>query len=544
MNEFSLSFLLPVFLLLSIDILASYQINIESYDLIEESSISKLAVLDVQQLLKEACKCAVTVNQFNEQALNIYLPKSVKLEHIKLQQKDAATPYPYLFYPNQSYQWIITEKKLELKVFNHQGVSAGLYGLLQEYFGFGFYHPRQTILPNLKQKPKLEKLTWEACPRFSKMGFHLHTQHPLELTEPLLNHKFPNGLAMIEEYITWLARNQQNYFEFNLLEGIDLEKWPVYAKKFVDKLHQRGIIAGLDVSFHMMQQKAFMLYQNLPASFKSKKKQIKKNVDILFEADWDVWSVEFSSTEFTTGKVDKKRALQLYLNQLLQTKGCKLTGREHVVRKEKMVGNSKENFWLDEQEKELDKSRGILSHTVMFYTVIDEVAPVYENENLKHMYDLILNEKDNREVWYYPESAYWITFDNSIPMLLLPYLSGRLNDILVMDSISIEGHLTFSSGWEWGYWLIDWSIARWSWEHEYNGQIHQAQPTEFIKNVSQKEEFFNYFKQALILQNQYIKDSLLIEYLTAMNPNDEAPPLDWEFTIASPPKMAVQTPNE
>jgi len=523
MNKFLIAVLLFVFLLFWLDALANYQINIESYDLMKESSISNLAILDVQELLKEACGCTVTVNQFNEAALNIFLPQSVQSENINPQQTDSTKAYPYVFYPNQAYQWIITKEKLELKAQNHQGVSAGLYGLLQEYFGFAFYHPRNTIIPDLSKRPQLEALEWEARPRFSKMGFHLHTQHPLELTEALLDPKFPNGMAMIEEYIVWLVRNQQNYFEFNLLESIDLQEWPAYAKKMVDKLHERGIIAGLDLSLHMIQQKAFMLYQNPPASFKSKKKQIKKNVDLLFEADWDVWSVEFSSTEFTAGKVDKKREMQLYLNELLQKKQCKLTGREHVVKKEAMMKKPKEKFRLNEAQKALDKSRGILSHTVMFYTATEDVAPVYENENLKHMYDLILKEKDHREIWYYPESAYWITFDNSIPMLLLPYLNARLDDILVMDSIDVEGHLTFSSGWEWGYWLIDWSIARWSWEHQYNGEIHQAKSSEFVQDVSAKKAFIKYFKEALALQQQYIKDSLLIEYLTAMNPNDEAP---------------------
>jgi len=537
MNEFSASILFFVLLLFSLDAFANYQINIESYDLMEESSISKLAVLDVRQLLKEACRCAVTINQFDENALNIYLPQSVKSENINPQQKDDSRSYPYIFYPDQSYQWMITKEKLELNAQNHQGVSAGLYGLLQEYWGFAFYHPKQIVIPDLSEKPQLNSLEWEARPRFSKMGFHLHTQHPLELTEALLDHEFPNGFAMIEEYIIWLARNQQNYFEFNLLESINLEKWPAYAKKMVDKLHERGIIAGLDVSLHMMQQKAFMLYQNPPASFKSKKKQIKENVDLLFEADWDVWSVEFSTTEFTTGKLNKKLEMQLYLNELLQEKGCKLTGREHVVKKESMVDNSKKKFVLNKQQKIFDQSRGILSHTVMFYTATEEVAPVYENENLKHMFDLILKEKDHREIWYYPESAYWVTFDNSIPMLLLPYLSARLNDILVMDSINIEGHLTFSSGWEWGYWLIDWSIARWSWEHQYNGEIHQAKSTEFIQDISKEKEFSIYLAKTLTIQDQYIKDSLLIEYLTAMSPNDE---VSWIGNIQLHPRPKWQ----
>ena len=45
----------------------------------------------------------------------------------------------------------------------------------------------------------------------------------------------------------------------------------------------------------------------------------------------------------------------------------------------------------------------------MFYNSFEENAPVYRNRNLRHMLDLLLNEKQKRETWYYPESAYWIT---------------------------------------------------------------------------------------------------------------------------------------
>ena len=71
-----------------------------------------------------------------------------------------------------------------------------------------------------------------------------------------------------------------------------------------------------------------------------------------------------------------------------------------------------------------------------------------------------------RETWFWPESAYWVAFDNSVPLLLLPYLQARHDDMRTMETIGLPGHLTFSSGWEWGYWLTDWSLARWSWSFQ------------------------------------------------------------------------------
>jgi hypothetical protein len=99
------------------------------------------------------------------------------------------------------------------------------------------------------------------------------------------------------------------------------------------------------------------------------------------------------------------------------------------------------------------------------------------------MYRFLLAEHQKRETWYYPESAYWITFDVSVPMLLLPYLKARLTDIDSCAAHHIPGHLTFSSGWEWGYWLVDWSIARWSWQHTFNGEKQYRFPEMYAQEL-------------------------------------------------------------
>jgi hypothetical protein len=142
------------------------------------------------------------------------------------------------------------------------------------------------------------------------------------------------------------------------------------------------------------------------------------------------------------------------------------------------------------------------------------------------MLDILIKEKDQRETWYYPESAYWVTFDSSIPLFLLPYLSARLEDIQLMDSLQIPGHLTFSSGWEWGYWLFDWSIARWSWKHHYKNKLRQSQkekPSMFIADLLGKDSITAFFEENLKLQNEYLKDKELMRYMTAMTVTDEIP---------------------
>ncbi|MDX2003254.1 MAG: hypothetical protein SFW35_12515 [Chitinophagales bacterium] len=510
----------------------AYTVSINADNAAMENSITRYAIDDVQQLLGNACGCQVYLNRPDADVSLILSPidtSQIKKPTIFSKGKT----YPYSHYPDHAYEWTGKNEGgkwvYRLKSNSFQGLAFGLYGLLQEQLGFSFFHPRQTIKPNLSAWP-LANLDWTASPRFDKKGFHLHTMHPLELTEQLLDEDRPNALQDVKQYIDWLVRNGQNYFEFNLLEGIDRKHWPSYAKQIVDYGHQRGILMGIDVSLHMVQQKAYMLYKTFPASWRTKEKQIDRNLKWLMQAPWDYVNMEFSTTEFSNSGMEEKEKLRLgILKQLKEKYHAHLLGREHVVRKAELLRGGENSFAWDSNAVKLDKERGVLIHTVMFYSATDEKAPVYRNENLRHMLDMLLQEKQVRETWYYPESAYWITFDNSVPMMLLPYLSARLEDINTMDSLQIPGHITFSSGWEWGYWLIDWSIARWSWNHRINGELKKYSPTVFLEDLFPKP-IVEIFSEATDLQDEYIKDKELIRYMAPSTITDEMPaPIDLAF---------------
>ncbi len=464
--------------------------------------------------------------------IHFNLQKEAEIDSIPENYKNAT--FPILNYPPTDYKWKIERKNnqilLTLEAKTAEGMACGLYGLLQEKLGFQFIHPRQTLLPNSLSFESFEGIKdWSARPAFHKRGFHLHTMHPLELTEQLMDANAPNALADIEAYILWLARNGQNYMEFNLLEGIDKKKWPAFTKKWVDFAHQHGLLVGIDLSLHMVQQKAFQLFQR---SF-SKRKQVETNLKFLSQIPWDVYDMEFSTTEFSSGNIQKKTALQLFITDLLtHTYHAKLMGRKHVVKREAEISKGKKSqmYRYSDAEKKLDQNRGVLMHTVMFYTCFEEKAPVYRNENLQHVYQELLRENQVRETWYYPESAYWITFDNSVPMTLLPYLKARLEDIQKMDSLQLLGHITFSSGWEWGYWLTDWSIARWSWNYQKESTPQEKRPLSYLLEVTQDTSAQHAFEQALELQQTYLKDKELMRYMCPSSVTDEFPePYNLEF---------------
>jgi hypothetical protein len=62
------------------------------------------------------------------------------------------------------------------------GAVTAAYAALEE-LGFAFFHPLQPISPVLLKQP--EDLHREESPRWHYRGFHVHTQHPLELTDVL-----------------------------------------------------------------------------------------------------------------------------------------------------------------------------------------------------------------------------------------------------------------------------------------------------------------------------------------------------------------------
>jgi hypothetical protein len=477
-----------------------------SATMMNHSSV-RLAVEDAQKLLSSANGCAIVKSN---------------------EDPDIIIEASNFFYTDSlfdSYTWEKYDKTWKLVAFSGKGIANGIYGLMQEVLGFKFYHPREMIVPDYSSYKIPEFKKFHGQPSFDNIGFHLHTMHPIELTEDLLDETREGGLERIYEYINWLARNGQNYFEFNVLESINLETWIYHAKNISEYSHQRGIKCGLDLSLHMLQQKAFQLYESPPFKFGNIQKQIDYNVSLLVQTNFDIWNVELSATEFTSGDQTKKKKILDYLTGLLKKNNIRLMSRNHVVKPDQMVnsGNGKEAGDI------LSEGQGLMVHTVMFYSLTDEKAPVYRNKNLRHMYNILQREKKKRPVWYFPESAYWVTFDSSVPMFLLPYFSARLGDIELCEKENIEGHLTFSSGWEWGYGLIDWSIARWCWNYSFDGKLQKKTSLQYINELV-SPELQIYISEEEKLQQEYIKDGELIRVMVAQTITDEIPgPFNLEF---------------
>ena len=475
-----------------------------------------LAVKDSISLFKHGFPGAVvSLNRKNSCVLLILCqpqPRSLAA------RAPARRPYQTLGVPETSFRWESTgaDKSvvLRLTAATPEGIAAGLYALLQEKLGFRFVHPRQTVFPAHRCWPLPASFTFSGRPRFACRGFHLHTLHPAELTEQLHDPNYPNSFADVAGYLDWLARNGQNTFQFFLLRGVDRDRWIPHARRIVSYAHSRGIACGVEISLSMLQQQAFQAI-SLLKPFPSYRRQVDATLAWLFQAGWDFVTLDSTMGEYLPALGEFMPELQSYCErQVSERYRARFFLASHVIRRGGGSGVPGPKL----------PSSGILIHSVMCYSASEPKAPVYGNLNQRFLLEAARAENGRRETWYWPESSYWVSFDTSVPLTLLTYLDSRFEDMEQMAQIGVSGHLTFTSGWEWGYWLTDWSVARWSWDYAEGGRKTATAPLSRLGELFPDPDLLHDFQEALALQNLFLKDQELQRFLSALTPFAELPP--------------------
>ncbi len=168
-----------------------------------------------------------------------------------------------------------------------------------------------------------------------------------------------------------------------------------------------------------------------------------------------------------------------------------------------------------------DPRLGQTVHTLFFFDLYRDWA-TYAHPNFHLQHDYILKELPTRRVKYFPESAYWISADIDVPLFLPEYLYARWNDIhrLVAEVQQkglppLEGHVQFSSGHEWGYWLTDYLTAKMLWQPEAPLSTFLADYAHAFGSCSTDVE--GIMDSLVSIQSHYLFDDRLVAYVQGEN---------------------------
>lgn len=364
-----------------------------------------------------------------------------------------------------------------------RAVGYAFFELLQ-LLGFAFLHPLKPVYPDVLRLQ--HPLDVHESPRWEFRGSHYHTQHPLELTN-LLNGYDADGqtenrerwalaLNAWEDYLDWLLAQKQNYVEWMLLadrrgrdESQAMTSFEVSDERrlrlqiLVEAAHARGLEVGADVPLSLKQQHALNL---LPNPRQNHEEQVRGRVRWLRSCGFDHLGTELGSTEFTRGlrATEMIRLLNITQDELgsqkLLVKNHCSTNQHADGFRDPRPGKNKKTLNFNYLNYFANPQIVSMPHTVQAYSLLDP-APTYGNTNfsdLRNWTSFLLQQ--GRPVVFYPETAYWVNFDISVPLFLAPiYSLDRVEDADTLDaipgSVPLMGQLNFESGWQWGYWLAN-----------------------------------------------------------------------------------------
>jgi len=395
------------------------------------------------------------------------------------------------------------------------GAMYGLYHVAAD-LGVRYHHPEETFFP-YDPGARLPYAYDDSInqPRFELRGFHEHTQHPTVMCDYLLRPEEPGFRERLSTYLRWLARNRQNLFTFQMLKSVNLDAWFPYIDDVATEARTLGVHFGPVVSFADQQQNGFKLL--VEDSIDPERVQIEHGLDRFVDAGFDFVGLQIGSSEFTKPDdeltVERMNAAATYL----AARGVMSYAWIHIT----CSVHDDQGGYFFHLPLRADAALGAAAHTTMFYT-LEHPAPVYDCEDFTHQIDFMEQASGTRDMIFFPETAWWLGFDNNVPLVLPLTGWSREYDIeQVLPRFDVKGHLTFTSGREWTYWQYDHYLTRVTWDEGFRWFDY----LEWIKPMYGRsgEEVVEVVRGWTALQEQHFYDEnpLIYFYLAGELPQDE-----------------------
>lgn len=349
------------------------------------------------------------------------------------------------------------------------GEQYGLAALL-EAMDVRFFHPDESFVPAMLATPDAALFGTTVVPEIGERGFMPWTLHPIEsffaVWEPSEAH-----YREAERIIDWAVKNGADFFTYPALDNIarsssDHLAWVEHTQRIVDYAHLRGLRIGLGVQLFggASLQHALTL---VPSGATDVPAAIERRLALFSDIGFD--SVQLSFGEFSG------EAPQVFIDTLDMAyatiervmPGTTVTATIHVGNFPSThvtyMGTDLLYYFLVQYA-----DPGIVPwvHSVMDFDLFEPVSGAYGHTEFDlHREYLFSRLAAHQPVSYNPEDAYWVTFDDSVPLYLPLYVRSRLTDLTRIrerattdGTAQLDSHVIFSSGFEWGYWQNDWAV--------------------------------------------------------------------------------------
>jgi hypothetical protein len=371
------------------------------------------------------------------------------------------------------------------------GSPLGLeYGLAHalELFGYGFFHPWVPHVPDEPTPADTGALGKEYAPEVDvRRGLHLHTLHPIEAYYDYWE-TTPGDLDGARRTNDFIVKNRGNYVEWAALNSIvndsaRADAYRAHTKAVVDDAHARGMTAGVNIQLfgNSNLQQAFDLIEDGTDPSDPVPEMTRRLHVLLDGVGFDAVGLSFGEFFSLDPALFIQRVDQAY--QAIQSvqPGTEVTVLIHVGGEADLqvtyMGETMTYYFL---VKYCTSPLTPWVHSVMYYNLYEDTGGAYLlNDFSEHRAFLEGKLRAGQKAGYNPESAYWVAFDNSMPMYLPLYVRSRHLDLSNLRKAGVlHDHVEFSTGFEWGYWQNDAAVLRMTyalpddWAAEVRGFFH------------------------------------------------------------------------
>ncbi|PKL79756.1 MAG: hypothetical protein CVV27_01405 [Candidatus Melainabacteria bacterium HGW-Melainabacteria-1] len=201
-------------------------------------------------------------------------------------------------------------------------------------------------------------------------------------------------------------------------------------------------------------------YAQMLANYsRDNRKDIQGLIDKLMQVSWDEISWNLGTSEFTPANDDQTIEMMNSAARYLRERYPQV---RTVVSSHTPIHPHSEKYdtpYFD-LVKHADPGMGLMSHTVQAYSLTDN-ANVYGSKTFEHKLKVMYETGKDRFDVYYPETSYWLGVDSDLPLFLPVYALNRAHDMAMIRKLPhTDGQMTFTTGFEWGYWLNDYLTGR------------------------------------------------------------------------------------